>query len=94
MPEKQNATVCFYFEIQQAQHFRYDDIHIKFEVHLPDDCHTIDGQAQLKGCTHSSRRNAIDGCWQIGHCHELTLSCKMDCLLKGKICAQMKHLQG
>lgn len=85
MPEKHSATVCLNFEIQMAQHFEYDDIHIKYEIHIPDDSQTIDGRVQLKGCTHSSRRNAIDGCWLIGYCHELTLSCKLDCLLKGKL---------
>lgn len=84
MPEKQTATVCMNFEIQMAKNFEYDDIHIKYEMHLPDNCQTIDGSAQLKGCTHSVRRNTIDGCWLIGFCHELTLSCKLDCLLSGE----------
>ncbi|XP_055304970.1 tectonic-like complex member Mks1 isoform X2 [Sitodiplosis mosellana] len=79
------ATVCLYFEIQMAENFEYDAIHIKYEIHLPDDCQTIDGMSQLKGCTHSSRRDAIDGCWLIGYCHELTLSCRLDCLRKETI---------
>lgn len=84
MPERQNAIVCFNFEIQMAQHFEYDDIHVKYEIHIPDDgCQTIDGQTQLSGCTHASQRNLIDGCWLIGYCHELTLSCKLDSLFKG-----------
>lgn len=66
-----------------AQRFEYDDIHVKYEIHIPDECQTIDGRTQLSGCTHSSQRNLIDGCWLIGYCHELTLSCKLDCLFKG-----------
>lgn len=85
MPAKQYATVCFYFEIQMAKHFEYDSIHISYEIHIPDNCNTIDGTAQLKGCTHSSRRNVIDGCWSFGYCHELTLSCRLDCLLQGMV---------
>lgn len=83
MPERQNAIVCFNFEIQMAQHFEYDDIHVKYEIHIPDECQTIDGRTQLIGCTHASQRNLIDGCWLIGYCHELTLSCKLDGLFKG-----------
>lgn len=95
VPAEQHATVCFYFEIQMAEHFEYDDIHIKYEIHVPDDCQTIDGTAQLKGCTHSSRRSAIDGCWSFGYCHELTLSCRLDCLLHGTVgvlnCMMRRH---
>lgn len=68
-----------------AKHFEYDSIHISYEIHIPDNCNTIDGTAQLKGCTHSSRRNVIDGCWSFGYCHELTLSCRLDCLLQGMV---------
>lgn len=80
-----------------AEHFEYDDIHIKYEIHVPDDCQTIDGTAQLKGCTHSSRRSAIDGCWSFGYCHELTLSCRLDCLLHGTVdvlnCMMRRHVE-
>lgn len=82
-PPTQYATICFYFEISTAKHFEYDDIHIKYDISLPDACDIIDDNGQRKGSTHSSRRNRCNGRWLIGYCHELTISCKLDYLFTG-----------
>lgn len=77
-----------YFEVHSAEYFEYDDIHVKYEIHMPADCKLIDGSAQLKGCTHSSQRSTINGQWLIGHCHELIFSCPLQSLLNGMIFMQ------
>lgn len=92
LPDKQTATVCIYFEIQSVEQFEYDDIHVKYTIHMPAACKLIDDAGQLNGSTHSSQRNAINGQWLIGHCHELVFSCSLDCLLNGKVrIASVQH---
>lgn len=76
LPPKRCSFVSLYFEIEKAEHFDYDSIHVIYRVFLPHRCELLDGD--LRGATHSSERNRISGQWLIGHCHELHLLCQPD----------------
>lgn len=70
-------------EIQSAQDFEYDNIHVKYEIILPNKCTLVNGN--LIGSTHSSSRSLIDNnVWLIGHCHEINILCTPNYQFDGK----------
>lgn len=76
LPPKYCSFVSIFFEIDKANHFAYDSIHVIYRLFLPKRCDLINGE--LYGSTQSSERNRITGQWLIGHCHELHLMCHHD----------------
>ncbi|KFB43483.1 AGAP004735-PA-like protein [Anopheles sinensis] len=71
MPKHLKQNVLILLEIVSATAFKYDEIHVRYQIVLPNDVKTTDENATLLGSTHSSK-NKI-GYWQFGHCHELFL---------------------
>lgn len=76
LPPTHCTNICLCMEINTAEYFEYDNIHIKYQITLPNRCELIDGD--LTGSTHSSHRSNINGIWLIGYCHELNILCRHD----------------
>lgn len=83
-PPRQCTHVCVCMEVDTAEHFQYDNIHVKFRLIMPDRCSIIAGETE--GSTHSSlrKRDSGSGRWLIGFCHELNILCKHDYKFNGK----------
>lgn len=83
-PPRHCTHVCLCMEVESAEHFQYDNIHVKFRLIVPDRCSTIAGETE--GSTHSSlrKRDVGNGRWLIGFCHELNILCKHDYQFNGK----------
>ncbi|XP_055912030.1 tectonic-like complex member Mks1 [Eupeodes corollae] len=75
MPPKRTRRVAIQMEIQRAQDFEYDNIHVRYHIRLPD--RTILEDGLLNASTHSSKANNHGACG-FGHCLELVLLCEED----------------
>ncbi|XP_058122744.1 uncharacterized protein LOC131293677 [Anopheles ziemanni] len=71
MPKHLKQNLLILLEIVSASEFKYDKIHVRYQIVLPTDVKTTEENATLLGSTHSSKNNI--GNWQFGHCHELFL---------------------
>lgn len=84
MPPRHTTHVCLCMEIESAEQFTYDHIHVKFHFAIPDKCSVIDGN--IDGSTHSSyRQRNANGTWLIGFCHELNILCNHQYQFNGKM---------
>ena len=86
-------------EIKLAERFEYDNLHVRFNVHLPDRCEITNDSDGLYGSTQSStkiRNSSSDlsiNKWHIGFCHELDICCKDDFQYNGEftyLCVDLK----
>ncbi|XP_055842045.1 tectonic-like complex member Mks1 [Episyrphus balteatus] len=82
MPPKRTRRVAILMEIQKAEGFEYDNIHVRYHIHLPE--RTILEEGLLNACTHSSQANSAGVCG-FGHCLEIQLLCEEDFKLE-KMC--------
>ncbi|KAH8368424.1 hypothetical protein KR084_011391 [Drosophila pseudotakahashii] len=74
MPPKRMRRVCLLLELQEAQHFEYPNIHVRYYLKPP--ANTICEGAPLQGAT-ATCRNAGD--WRLarlGHCWQVNLLCE------------------
>lgn len=82
-PPKRCANVLLFLEIESAERFEYDNIHVRYNIVLPNRCELLDGLTE--GSTHSCRRGAVSqGRFNIGYCHELMILCNTDYQWDGK----------
>lgn len=82
-PPHRNRHVCLCLQIESAENFSYDHIHVKFRFIVPNKCSVIDGD--IEGSTHSTwRQRSRNGCWLIGFCHELNILCEHDYQFNGE----------
>lgn len=56
-------------EIVDGENFEYDNIHVQYEIKIPNYARVIDGETE--GSTHSSLK--YENKWNFGHCHSITL---------------------
>lgn len=83
LPPRHQRFVCICMEIESAEEFDYDHIHIKYRFIVPKQCRVLDGGTE--GSTHSShRKRDLNGRWLIGFCHELNIECGVDYQFNGE----------
>lgn len=82
IPPKRCANVLFFMEIESAESFGYDNIHVRFNIVIPNRCELVDGLVQ--GSTHSCRKGYSKDRFNIGYCHELMILCSADYQWDGK----------
>lgn len=76
VPPKRCTNVFLFLEIKTAEQFEYDNIHIRYNIVLPNRCEVIEGLVQ--GSTHSFRRGPGQRQYNVGYCHELMVLCNTD----------------
>lgn len=76
LPPKRCSNVLLFLEIESAEQFEYDNIHIRYDIVLPNRCELMDGLVQ--GSTHSCRKGCDQQRSNVGYCHELMLMCNTD----------------
>lgn len=76
IPPKRCTNVLFFMEIESAECFEYDNIHIRYNIVIPNRCKLVDGLVQ--GSSHSCRRGHLQDRINIGYCHELMILCSAD----------------
>uniref|UniRef100_A0A182P612 Uncharacterized protein n=1 Tax=Anopheles epiroticus TaxID=199890 RepID=A0A182P612_9DIPT len=72
IPKQLHRNLLFLLEIVAASNFKYDGIHIRYRIDLPDDIKIANKDSDLIGSTHASKQ--LDGKWHFAHCHELLLN--------------------
>lgn len=82
-PPSHCTYLCVCLEIQSAKDFENDNLHVKYQIILPDHCALMDGQ--LSGSTHSSSKSLIDNMWLIGHCQEINILCTPNYQFEGEL---------
>lgn len=82
IPPKRCANVLLFLEIESAECFEYDNIHVRYDIVLPKRCELLDGM--LQGSTHSCRSGASQERFNVGYCHELMILCNADYQWDGK----------
>lgn len=82
IPPKRCSNVLLFLEIESAECFEYDNIHIRFNIVLPNRCELLDGFVQ--GSTHSCRKGPCQERLNVGYCHELMILCNTDYQWDGK----------
>ncbi len=83
VPPKRCTNVFLFIEIESAEGFEYDNIHVRYNVVLPNRCELLDGITD--GSTHSSRKGPVNESTNIGYCHEMMMLCHTDYQWEGKI---------
>lgn len=82
IPPKRCANVMLFLEIESAECFEYDNIHVRYNIVLPNRCELLDGL--IEGSTHSCRKGALQKRFNVGYCHELMILCNTDYQWDGK----------
>lgn len=82
VPPKRCSNVLLFLEIESAECFEYDNIHIRYSIVLPNRCELLDGLVQ--GSTHSCRKGPSQERFNVGYCHELMILCNTDYQWEGK----------
>lgn len=82
IPPKRCTNVLFFMEIESAECFEYDNIHIRYNFVIPNGCELVDGLVQ--GSTHSCRKGSLQDRFNIGFCCELMILCSTDYQWNGK----------
>lgn len=72
------CRIVLMLEIIDGQHFEYDNIHVQFNIILPNFIKLVEGK--LAGATHSSFKNEHHF-WNFGYCHSLVLDIDDEFLL-------------
>lgn len=83
IPPKRCANVLFFLEIESAECFEYDNIHVRYNIVLPNGCEVLDGL--FHGSTHSCRRGPSQTPINVGYCHEMSILCNTDYQWSGKL---------
>lgn len=82
VPPKRCTNVLLFFEIESAECFEYDNIHVRYSIVLPNRCELIDGL--IEGSTHSCRKGSCQRRFNVGYCSDLMILCNTDYQWNGK----------
>jgi Meckel syndrome type 1 protein len=74
LPPRKCQTVFLSLQFLSAKNFEYDNIHIRYQLNVPQQCKVLEGN--LRGSTHSSKK--LGNLWNFGYCCDWSLQCSSD----------------
>ncbi|XP_017005324.2 tectonic-like complex member Mks1 [Drosophila takahashii] len=74
MPPKRMRRICLLLELQEAQHFEYPNIHVRYYLRPP--ANTIHEGSDLQGATATCRNAGDLRLARLGHCWQVELLCE------------------
>lgn len=89
VPPKRCTNIFLFMEIESAECFEYDNIHVRYNIVLPNRCEVLDGL--LQGSTHSCRKGHCTERFNVGYCHELMILCDTDYQWNGELSFIRRH---